>query len=124
MGKPTRPPPASVGIAGEVGGIDLFYMVSGQASFRGDDGEEIVLAAGDTSTHSQGRLGDPYECSHDMRLLRVFISDKVRRLRERTPEEIRRLEALGPAIVRRREVRAPGDPRPVNALWRDAEQPF
>jgi mannose-6-phosphate isomerase-like protein (cupin superfamily) len=115
-GDPAAGPPMSVGIAGEAGGIDVFYMVSGEATFRRDDGEELRLAAGDTSTHSQGRLGLPYSCSHDMRLLRFFISDKVRNLRERTADEIRRLEALGPRIVRRREVRRPGDPRPVNGL--------
>ena len=112
-------PPVSLDIVGESGGIDIFYMVSGSASFWRDDGEDVRLNAGDTSTHSQGRLGLPHGASPDMRLLRFFISEKAQRLRQRSPAEIQQLEALGPRIVSRREVRPHGDTRPVNVLRRD-----
>ena len=108
--------PISLDIPGEHGGIDILFMVGGSARFRRKDGEEIALSAGDTLTCDQGAVGDPFDCSPDMRLLRFLIAAKVQQLRERTPEEIKRLEALGPSIITHREVRPDGDSRPVNCL--------
>ena len=108
--------PLGLGIAGESGGIEIFYMVSGSARFRRDDGEAVRLEAGDTCTCSQGALTLPEDAPADMRLLVLFIAARAQNLRERTADEIRRLEALGPGIIRRREVRPDGDTRPVNCL--------
>ena len=103
----------------ETGGIDILFMVAGSGRFRRKDGEGIVLNTGDTLTCDQGAIGDPFDCSPDMRLLRFLIAAKVRQLRERTPEEIGRLEALGASIITYREVRPDGDARPVNCLQAD-----
>ena len=106
----------AAGVPGEVGGVDILFMVKGAASFPGRDGEQIVLGAGDTLTCSQGLVGDPVEGSPDMQLLRFFIAAKAQLLRERTPEEIARLEGLGERIITRSEVRPEADDRPVNFL--------
>lgn len=106
--------PLALGVAGETGGVEILYMLAGTARFRRDTGEEIVLQTGDTCTHSQGALGDPFDGSPDMGLLRFFIASRAQTLRQRTPDEIARLEALGPRIVTSREMRAPADTRPVN----------
>jgi mannose-6-phosphate isomerase-like protein (cupin superfamily) len=108
--------PASATIPGESGGVEIYFMAQGSARLPASDGGAFDLAAGDTLTCSQGLVGDPVGCSHDMSLLKVYVSPRVETLRERTPEEIRRLEALGPAVITRYEVRAPGDTRPVNFL--------
>ena len=102
--------------AGETGGLDLLYMMSGSASFGRESGEEVVLNAGDVLTASQGLVGDPTGCSPNMRLVRFFIAGKAQRLRERTPEEILKVEALGARIITHREVRPDGDGRPINGL--------
>jgi mannose-6-phosphate isomerase-like protein (cupin superfamily) len=115
----TKGRPVMLGIAGESGGLDIRYMVTGSAKFARADGEEFVLAAGDALTCSQGLVGDAFACSPDMRMVRVFIAARAQALRERTPEEIAALEALGPRIVTRREVRPVGDARPVNFLHDD-----
>lgn len=115
--------PMTLGIVGESGGIEIFYMVSGSGRFRPAGGAEVWLHAGDTSTHSQGELEGPFEVSPDFRLLRFFIAARAQLLRERTPAEIARIEALGPAIIRGREIRPPNDTRPVNALRDAAAQP-
>ena len=111
--------PGQHATGGETGGIDILFMGSGSASFPRDDGEAVVMGAGDTLTCSQGLVGDPFDCSPDMRLVKFFIAARTQLLRERTPDEIARLEALGPDIITRREVRPEGDTRPVNFL-RDA----
>jgi mannose-6-phosphate isomerase-like protein (cupin superfamily) len=112
----TKGRPVTLGIAGESGGLDIRYMVTGSAKFARADGEEFVLGAGDALTCSQGLVGDAFACSPDMRMVRFFIAARAQDLRERTPEEIAALEALGPRIVTRREVRPTGDTRPVNFL--------
>jgi mannose-6-phosphate isomerase-like protein (cupin superfamily) len=109
-------PAVSLEIAGESGGVVVLYMVGGSASLDKLDGETISLTAGDALTHSQGLVGDPFDCSPDMRLIRFFVSARAQTLRERTPDEIKRLEALGPRIITRREVRPQGDTRPINFL--------
>jgi hypothetical protein len=103
-------------IAGEAGGVEIFYMVNGSGRFRTAQGDDLHLGEGDTSTHSQDLVAGPFECSPDMRLLRFLIAAKCQTLRERTPDEIARIEAMGPRIIRRRELRAEGDLRPVNGL--------
>jgi hypothetical protein len=108
-------PPVTLGVAGETGGIDIFYMLAGSASLPRSQ-ETVRLEAGDALTCSQGLVGDPADCSPDMRLIRFFIPARAQTLRERTPEEMRRLEALGPRIITRRELRPDGDDRPVNFL--------
>ena len=115
-GPPPPGPAVSLEIAGETGGVIVLFMVGGSASFEKLDGEPISLTAGDALTYSQGLVGDPFDCSPDMRLIRFFVSARTQTLRERTPEEIARLEALGPRIITRREVRPSGDARPVNFL--------
>lgn len=110
----------SLDIPGETGGVEIFYMVAGAASFRRDMGETIRLDVGDTCTVSQGALGAPFDCTPDMRLLRFFIAARAQDLRERTPEEIRRLEELGAGIIQQRTIRPAGDARPVNVLRLDA----
>jgi hypothetical protein len=112
-------PEVRIKAAGETGGIDILFMAKGSASFPRGGGEVVRLGAGDTLTCDQGLVGDPFDCSPDMRLVKFFIAAKAQLLRERTPDEIARLEALGPDIITRREVRPGGDARPVNFL-RDA----
>jgi quercetin dioxygenase-like cupin family protein len=109
-------PAVSLAVAGETGGIDILYMVAGSARFSRRSGEAVTLSAGDTLTCSQGLVGEPFDGSADMRLIRFFIAARAQLLKERTPDEIRRLEALGPRIITRREVRPDGDARPVNFL--------
>ncbi len=108
--------PLSLEIAGEQGGIDILYMVAGSASVLRDSGETVVLQTGDAITCSQGAVGQPFDCSLDMRLLRFFIAAKAQRLRERTPAEIAQLQDLGAGIITRRELRPDGDARPVNFM--------
>ncbi len=115
--------PISLGIPGEAGGIDILYMAGGSARLVRNDGEAVTLRAGDTLTCGQGMVGDPVDCSPDMRLLRFFIASKVQALRERTPDEIKRLEDLGARIISRREVRPENDTRPVNFLQEEGEAP-
>jgi quercetin dioxygenase-like cupin family protein len=112
--------PIRIGLPGESGGVEILYMAQGSARFLRAYGADFRLEAGDALTCSQGLVGEPFEASPDMRLLRFFISARAQALRERTPEEIARIEALGPAIVTRREIRPTGDPRPVNFLHDEA----
>jgi len=109
-------PPIDLWIAGEHGGLDLLLMVHGSAKVEREDGQTVRLDAGDCITCSQGLVGQPFDASPDMRLLRFFISAKVQQLRERTPDEIARLQAMGPAILTDRQPRPDGDVRPVNFL--------
>jgi quercetin dioxygenase-like cupin family protein len=110
-------PPISLGIAGEEGGLDIFYVASGSLTLpRTDGGASVVLAAGDTLTVSAGVVGLPAAWTKDLSLLRFFVSGRAEALRERTPAEIARLEALGPAIITGRRVRAESDDSAVNAL--------
>jgi hypothetical protein len=109
-------PPIDLTVAGEQGGLDLLLMVSGSAKVEREDGQTVRLEAGDCLTCSHGLVGQPFDASPDMRLLRFFISARAEQLRQRTPEEIARLEALGPDIVTAKEIRPDGDPRPVNFL--------
>jgi hypothetical protein len=109
-------PEVRIAAPGETGGIDILFMAKGSASFPRGDGEAVRLGAGDALTCDQGLVGDPFDCSPDMRLIKFFIAAKAQLLRERTSEEIARLEALGPDIITRREVRPEGDARPVNFL--------
>jgi quercetin dioxygenase-like cupin family protein len=111
--------PLGLEIVGEKNGVSVLYMVAGSARFLRSDGEEIVLGTGDALTHGQGLVGDPFDYSPDMRLIRFFVAARAQLLRERTPDEIKRLEALGPRIITRREVRPDGDARPVNFLQED-----
>ena len=115
-GAVARAPPIDLVVPGEQGGLDLLFMVAGSAKVERADGQAVRLEAGDCLTCSQGLVGQPFEASPDMRLLRFFISARAQQLRERTPEEIERLQALGAAIVTHREVRPEGDLRPVNFL--------
>jgi hypothetical protein len=108
--------PICLEIPGENGGIEILHMINGSAKFRRNDGEEIHLGAGDTLTHSQGAVGDPYDYCAEMRLLRFFIAAKAQLCRERTPKEIEQLEDMGPGMIIRREVRPAGDNHPVNYL--------
>ena len=108
--------PVSLEVPGEQGGLEILYMVVGSASVRRDSGETVVLQEGDTLTCSQGAVGQPFDCSLDMRLLRFFIAAKAQLLRERTPQEIAQLQNLGPAIITHREIRPDGDSRPVNFM--------
>ena len=108
--------PVALSVAGEVGGVEIFYMINGSAKVRRADGKGVDLQTGDTLTCSQGAVGAPFDASPGMRLIRLFIAARAQALRERTPDEIARLEALGPAIITRREVRPAGDTRPVNYL--------
>ena len=111
-----KKPPVRLGVSGEEGGLDIFYMVGGSAEFAPEAGEAFTMNAGDTLTASQGATGELKGFSPDMRLIRFFIAAKAQRLRERTAEEIERLEALGPRIITGRELRPEGDRRPVNFL--------
>ena len=103
-------------IPGESGGLEILYMVTGSAKFLRDGGETLTLSAGDALTVSKGEVGQPFDPSPDMRLIRFFIAAKAELLRERTPGEIHALEALGPQIITRSEVRPEGDARAVNVL--------
>jgi quercetin dioxygenase-like cupin family protein len=114
-----RSEPPGIARALETGGVEILFMVAGSARFEREGGEAASLGPGDTLTCSAGLVGDPVDCSPDMRLLRLHISAKAQTLRERTADEIQRLEALGPALITRYEVRPEGDRRPINAL-RDA----
>jgi hypothetical protein len=116
-------PAINLGIPGEKGGFEILYMINGSARFLSDNGEEVHMRTGDTLTCSQGMVGDPFDGSPDMRVIRFFISAKAETLKERTPEEIKRIEALGPRIITRREVRPAGDSRPVNCLREKREVP-
>jgi hypothetical protein len=109
-------PPIDLMVAGEQGGLDLLFMVSGSAKIERGDGLTVRLEAGDCLTCSQGLAGQPFDATPDMRLLCFFIPARAQQLRERTPEEIARLQALGPEIITAREVRPEGDLRPVNFL--------
>jgi hypothetical protein len=112
----SREASVSLRAPGEEGGVVILYMMSGSARFRQQDGEHLTLGAGDTLTHGAGLVGDPFEFSQDMRLIRFFVSARASQLRERTQEEIDQLESLGPGIITSRELRAPGDTRPINYL--------
>jgi hypothetical protein len=116
VGSPAEGPALRLEIPGEQGGVSILYVVKGSASVRRSDGAQVDLRTGDTLTHGQGLVGEPFDCSPDLRMLCFFIAAKAQLLRERTPEEIRRLEALGPGIIAAREVRPDGDTRPVNFL--------
>jgi hypothetical protein len=109
-------PPIDVAMPREEGGLDLLFVVSGSAKVERGDGQAVRLETGDCLTCSQGLVGQPFDASPDMRLLRFFISARAQQLRERTPEEIEAVQKLGPEIISRREVRPDGDPRPVNFL--------
>ncbi len=109
-------PPIDLRLTGEQGGVELLFMVSGSAKVEREDGQTLRLETGDCLTCSQGLVGEPFEASPDMRLLRFFIPARAQQLRQRTSEEIARLEALGPDIVTAKEIRSEGDPRPVNFL--------
>lgn len=117
---PAKGAPVSVAIAGEQGGVDIFYMVAGSARLPRAGGEDVVLEAGDALTCGQGLVGDPTDPSPDMRLVRFFVAARAQDLRERTAMEIAQLEALGRGVITRREVRPAGDARPVNFLHDDA----
>ena len=108
--------PKSLDIPGESGGIEIYYVVAGSATFAPVGAAPLTLGAGDTLTCSQGLVGLPTSVSPDLSLLRLFLSARARRIQARTPEEIRRLEALGPGIVTGRRLRAPGDDLPINGL--------
>jgi hypothetical protein len=109
-------PPLALSVAGETGGIELIFMVCGSASVRREGGETLLLEAGDSLTCSQGMVGEPFNASPDMRLLKFFIAARAQALRQRTPEEIEALQRMGPAIVTGREVRGEDDLRPVNFM--------
>jgi len=109
-------PPIDVFVPHEAGGLDLLFMVSGAAKVDRRDGQTVRLEAGDCLTCGQDLVGQPFDATPDMRLLRFFISARAQQLRERTPDEIERLQALGAAIVTRRDLRPEGDLRPVNFL--------
>jgi quercetin dioxygenase-like cupin family protein len=107
--------PVALAVPGETGGLDILFMVAGQAQFQ-RDGAPFAMAAGDCVVATAGLAAGPTSFSADLRLLRLFISSRAEGLRERTPAEIARLIALGPRIVTRRQVRPAGDRRPVNVL--------
>jgi mannose-6-phosphate isomerase-like protein (cupin superfamily) len=109
-------PPLALSIPGEDGGLDILFMASGSARVMREDGEDILLQAGDCLTCSQGLVGAPHDASPDMRLVRFFIPARAQALRQRTPAEIEALQRLGPAIITARELREDGDLRPVNVL--------
>jgi hypothetical protein len=108
--------PLAPAISGETGGLDVVFMVAGSAGFRRPDGTSYRLGSGDCLTCTGGLAGELLNPSHDMRLVRFFVSARAEALRERTAAEIDRLEAFGPRIITRREIRPPGDTRPVNML--------
>jgi hypothetical protein len=109
-------PPIDIRVSGEQGGVELLLMVSGSAKLEREDGLTVRVETGDCLTCSQGLVGQPFDASPDMRLLRFFIAARAQQLRERTPEEISRLEALGAEIITDWEVRPFADPRPVNFM--------
>ena len=112
-------PPLALQVSGEQGGLDILFMVSGSAKVRREDGEEVLLEAGDCLTCSQGLVGAPFAASPDMRLVWFFVAAKTQTLKQRSPEEIDALQRLGPAIVTAREARPEGDLRPINFLQDD-----
>ncbi|MGZ3370473.1 MAG: hypothetical protein ACXWK1_16125 [Caulobacteraceae bacterium] len=109
-------PPIDLAVPGEQGGLDLLFVVAGSAKVQREEGQTIRLETGDCLTCSQGLVGQPFDTSPDLRLLRFFIAGRCQQLRERTPDEIAALQALGPDIVTHRETRPEGDLRPVNFL--------
>jgi hypothetical protein len=109
-------PPIDLMVHGEQGGLELLLMVSGSAKLERWDGQTVRLETGDCLTCSHGLVGQPFDASPDMRLLRFFISARAEQLRERTAEEIETLQNRGPRIVTAREIRPDGDLRPVNFL--------
>lgn len=113
---PATGAPAGLSVPGEAGGVEVFLVVKGEVGLHSPDGAPVTLQTGDCLTCTAGLAGVPEAPSHDLRLLRFFVSERAEALYERAPEEIARLEALGPALVRRREVRPEGDARPVNFL--------
>ncbi|HEX4180532.1 MAG TPA: hypothetical protein VHY32_07045 [Caulobacteraceae bacterium] len=115
-GAPAGGAPVNLGVPGETGGLDVLYVVTGSASFVREGGEVFILNAGDSLTASQGLVGDPFDLSPDLRLVRFFVAAKAQLLRERTAEEIETLEEMGSGIITAREVRPEGDARPVNFL--------
>lgn len=108
--------PIDVSVPHEEGGLDLLFLVSGSAKVEREDGQTVRLETGDCLTCSQDLVGQPFDASPDLRLLRFFIPARAQQLRQRTPEEISRLQALGPEIVTHQEARPEGDLRPVNFL--------
>jgi hypothetical protein len=84
-----------------------------------NDGQRIILEAGDTLTHSRGLVGVPIGYSNEMRLIRFSVAAKAALLKERTLEEIKQLQDLGPRIITHREVRPIGDARLINFLRED-----
>jgi hypothetical protein len=111
--------PISLGIPGEKGGIDVLYMINGSAEFVRNDGQRIILKAGDTLSHTRGLVGAPIGYSNEIRLIRFSVAAKAALLRERTLEEIKQLQDLGPRIITHRELRPIGDARPINFLRED-----
>jgi quercetin dioxygenase-like cupin family protein len=111
--------PINLGISKEKGGIDVLYMINGSAEFTRNDGQRIILKAGDTLTHSRGLVGAPIGYSNDMRLIRFSVAAKAALLRERTLEEVKKLQDLGPRIITHKEVRPIGDARSINFLRED-----
>lgn len=109
-------PPVHLAVAGERGGVEIYYAVDGWAEFGARDGATVRLETGDTLTCSPGLLGEMTACSADLRLIKFFIAARVESLRERNAEEIAQLEALGGRIITGSEVRPQGDSRPVNVL--------
>lgn len=116
---PSPAPPISLGVPGETGGLDVFYMLAGSARFSRTGGEAFALSAGDCLTASHGLVDDPMAPSPDMRLIRFFVAARAQLLRERTPAEIEHVEALGPRIITARAVRRDGDTQPVNFMHDD-----
>ena len=115
---PALDAPVSLRIPAEAGGVVILHMLAGSGILPRQDGQSVIMNAGDTLTHSAALFGDPIDYSPDMRLIRFFVSARASLLRERTPAEIQRLEGLGPAIITRREIRPREDPRPINFLHR------
>ena len=109
-------PSIDLAVAGEEDGLDLLFVVSGSAKVERVDGQTLRLETGDCLTCGQGLVGQPFEVSPDLRLLRFFVAARCQQLRERTPEEIKALQAMGADIVTTKEVRPDGDFRPVNFL--------
>ena len=75
----------SIGIPGDKGGIDVLYMIKGSAEFVRNDGQTIVLKAGDTLTHGRGLVGDPINFSNEMRLIRFCCCRQSRALEGTNP---------------------------------------
>jgi len=113
---PASAAPLALTAPGETGGLELLFVISGSAKVIRRDGEQILLEAGDCLTSSQGFVGDPFDPSPDLSLLKLFVSSRAQNLRQRTPGEIAALQALGAGIVTSREERGEGDRKPVNFL--------